>query len=404
MPTGRCAPVLVLLAWPTLAGADTITLTNGRVIQADRAWFEGGQIRYEKNGGSFGLPRDLVRRLERAPASGLLDPDVQRAREVLASDPAAAAALLRGVVERNPSSVTALLLAAVAHLRLADTRAATALAERALALEPEDAEARSVLGDILAYRGLRKQAEEQYRESLARARDPQVEAKLAALSGSLRPPPLPTFRLRYQGGPPRDSLTASVQAALQGAAEDYRRRLGFAPDGAIDVVLSLDTAPGPDWAAGVNDGSIHLAVEAGGPTVRLMQVARHELAHSFLTYRTGGNCPTWLQEGVAQWLEGGDAAREDPGAAVALRAGRLRPLVLLEAPFQGLGQAEATLAYVQSLSAVNHVLRLRGEAGLGRLLAALGDRLPSEEALPVALGLSYAEFQRSWQEHLGTLR
>ena len=53
---------------------------------------------------------------------------------------------------------------------------------------------------------------------------------------------------------------------------------------------------------------------------------------------------------------------------------------------------------------MNHVLRLRGEAGLGRLLAALGDRLPSEEALPVALGLSYAEFQRSWQEHLGTLR
>jgi len=35
-----------------------------------------------------------------------------------------------------------------------------------------------------------------------------------------------------------------------------------------------------------------------------------------------------------------------------------------------------------------------------RLLAALSDRLPSEEAMPVALALSYPEFQRSWEEYL----
>ncbi len=46
---------------------------------------------------------------------------------------------------------------------------------------------------------------------------------------------------------------------------------------------------------------------------------------------------------------------------------------------------------------MNHILRKSGEAGLVRLLFALGDRLPSEEALPVALGLSYPEFQKSWE-------
>ncbi len=35
-----------------------------------------------------------------------------------------------------------------------------------------------------------------------------------------------------------------------------------------------------------------------------------------------------------------------------------------------------------------------------RLLAALGDRLPAEEALPVALALSYPEFQKSWEDYL----
>ena len=35
---------------------------------------------------------------------------------------------------------------------------------------------------------------------------------------------------------------------------------------------------------------------------------------------------------------------------------------------------------------------------IDRLLSALGDRLPSEEALPVSLALSYPEFQKSWED------
>ncbi len=59
-----------------------------------------------------------------------------------------------------------------------------------------------------------------------------------------------------------------------------------------------------------------------------------------------------------------------------------------------------TLAYAESLSAVGHILRKRGEAGVVRLLSALSDRIPSEEAMPVALALSYPEFQRSWEAYL----
>ena len=47
-----------------------------------------------------------------------------------------------------------------------------------------------------------------------------------------------------------------------------------------------------------------------------------------------------------------------------------------------------------------HVLGKRGEAGVVRLISALGDKLPSEEALPVALALSYPEVQASWTEAL----
>jgi hypothetical protein len=116
--------------------------------------------------------------------------------------------------------------------------------------------------------------------------------------------------------------------------------------------------------------------------------------------RTGNNCPVWLQEGIAQWLEGGDPARDDATLAPLARAGHLPNLLTLEGPFRGLTEPEATIAYAQSLSAVAHILRTRGEAGVVRLVAALSDRLPSEEALPVALALSYAEFQKSWEDSL----
>jgi hypothetical protein len=197
-----------------------------------------------------------------------------------------------------------------------------------------------------------------------------------------------------------------VLEALTEAYAEYGKRLGFHPDDPVTVVLQMATAfqqdaRTPEWAEGVNDGTIRVPVLGlDRPSPRLIQVLRHELAHSFIAARTGGNCPTWLQEGVSQWLEGGDPARDDPAVARATREGRLMPLLTLEAPFQSLPPFELQLAYSESLSAVAHVLRKRGEAGIVRLLAALSDRLPSEEALPVALALSYPEFQKSWEQHL----
>ena len=192
---------------------------------------------------------------------------------------------------------------------------------------------------------------------------------------------------------------------LAQAYKEYGRRLGFAPDDPVTVVLQMGTAfqegGAPEWAAGTNDGTIRVPVHGlDGPSPELARVLRHELAHSFIAARTAGNCPTWLQEGIAQWLEGGDPGRQDAVVAAASSSGRLLPLLTLEAPFQSLPATQVPLAYAESLSAVAHIIRIRGEAGVGRLLAGLGDRLPSEEALPVAIALSYPEFQKSWEAQL----
>ncbi len=403
----RALSPLLLLA--VSSAADTITLTNGRVIQADRTWYQGEQLLYEKNGGTYGLPKSLVQKLEqRALPAATADPDVLDARRLLAEGkPVEATLRLRAATARDPRLVAAWQGLAEASLALGDARAAREAAAQAVRLDPLSARSQALLGDAHTAAGDRAGAEEAYQRSLALRTDPDVKRKL----GDVLPAPLAAsqgaqFRLKYDGGV-NEPLGVAVLRSLTESYNEFSARLGTSPEDPITVVLQtaieFQDARVPGWAEGVNDGTIRVPVQGlAAPTPRLLRVLRHELAHSFINARTGGNCPTWLQEGISQWLEGGDASREDARLAPAARAGHLLSLASLEGPFDSLAEADAELAYAESLSAVAHVLKRSGEPGLVRLLAALADRLPSEEALPVALALSYPELQRSWADSLRT--
>jgi tetratricopeptide (TPR) repeat protein len=379
------------------------------VIEADRTWYEGTQLRYQKNGGVFGLPKSLVQSIDQRPLGAQADPEVSQARErLLSGDPAGAVRLLRGVLARDARSVIALQVLAEAQLSQGETRGARDSAARAAALDDNDPRSHTLLGDALAAIGERVAAQDAYRRSLRLRPDAEVERKIATLAAALAAAPAPSsraqFRLRYDGGI-NEPMGTAVLEVLAGAYDNYAARLHFRPDDPITVVLEMgnsfqDTGV-PEWAAGFNDGVIHVPLRGMERlSVALVAVLRHELAHSFIRARTSGNCPTWLQEGIAQWLEGGDPRREDAVVAAAARQGRLLPLMTLEGPFQSLPPEQVGLAYAESLSAVTHIVRTRGESAIVRLLAGLGDRLPAEEALPVALALSYPEFQKSWVDAL----
>jgi tetratricopeptide (TPR) repeat protein len=406
-PVTTAAPLVLATSLALAAAADTITLTNGRVIEADRAWFEGNEVRYQKDGGIYGVPKSLVTRVDAhtSPAQSS-DPDVLKARERLAAaDPVEATRLLRVVLGRDPESLPALQTLAEALLALGDARAARDAAQRAVQIDDRNARTRALLGDAYAAMGDRAGAEEQYRRSLLLQRDPAVQRKLEEVAPApAKPAQGAQFRIRYDGGV-NEPLGVAVLDVLTRAYDEYANRLGFRPEDPVVVLLMMETGfpegRVPEWAAGLNDGTIRVPLRGlDRLTPRLTTVLRHELAHSFIAARTGGNCPTWLQEGISQWLEGGDPNREDATVSALARDGRLMPLLTLEAPFQTLAPAEITAAYAESLSAIAHIIRRSGPDGVVRLLAALGDRLPSEEALPTAIALSYPEFQKSWEDYL----
>ncbi len=407
----RALRLIVLLPWVAASAraADTIVLTNGRVIQADRAWFEGTQLYYEKGGAVFGLPRSLVKSVEAqspSPSASPSDPDVAKAQELSRwGRDADAVKLLRATLQKEPRNLAALHALAEASLRIQDARSALLAAQTALRLDERNPRSHALLGDAQLALGNLPGAASSYRASLRSKADPAVRKKLEEVQPQ---PPTASggaqFRLRYDGGV-NEPLGVAVLQLLTEAFGDFARRLGFFPPDPVTVILQTETdfhAPGtPTWAEGVYDGTVRIPVKGMEQASRHLQaLLRHELAHSFVTSRTGGNCPTWVQEGVAQWLEGSDLVRADGSLAERARSGTLLPLMTLEAPFQNLAPADLPVAYAESLSGVAHLLRLRREEGLVRLLAALGDGLPSEEALPVAIGLSYGEFQKSWEQQL----
>lgn len=217
------------------------------------------------------------------------------------------------------------------------------------------------------------------------------------------------FRIRYDGSTD-EPLGLAVLRILDGAWAEYRHRLGAEPKAPVTVVLQTqasfrDTTRAPEWAAGWNDGSIRLPVRGlAAPTPDLVRVLRHELAHSFVAAAAGSGCPIWLHEGVAQWLEGGDPEREDARLAARARTRRLPRLRSLETTFVHLQERQAADAYAVSLSAVAHVVRLRGEPGLRRLLEDLGNGYGVEDAIPRALGITYADLQLGWWRHVRMAR
>jgi hypothetical protein len=127
----------------------------------------------------------------------------------------------------------------------------------------------------------------------------------------------------------------------------------------------------------------------------LARILKHELTHSFIYQITGGSCPTWLNEGMAQ-METDESYRldENGGAlAQAYRNSQQIPLALLEGSFVKFNRSEALVAYTESLAAVDMIRDQYGGYYLPDVLKALGKGQPMSAVLKSLLRIDYAEFE-----------
>jgi hypothetical protein len=128
-------------------------------------------------------------------------------------------------------------------------------------------------------------------------------------------------------------------------------------------------------------------------TPELGRVLKHELTHSFVGQKSHGRAPTWLQEGVAQYMEGRRTV--NVGALLdAANQGFVPTLAGLEGSWMGLSGSSAAMAYAWSLAVVEAMVQAGGISDLSRLLDRIASAPSIEEAVRDALHSDYADLQQ----------
>jgi hypothetical protein len=184
------------------------------------------------------------------------------------------------------------------------------------------------------------------------------------------------------------------------------RELDLAPRETISVILYTeeaftDVTRAPAWTGALNDGKLRIPVEGlDSVTGELSRILKHELVHSFVNQITRNRCPVWLNEGVAMALEPRSSSAQGRQLARLFAAQRHIPLGQLEGSFLRLGQAQASLAYLESLAAVEYIRETYGMSDVVRVLERIGEGSTTEAALRAVVRAGYGRLEEDVAAYL----
>ena len=214
------------------------------------------------------------------------------------------------------------------------------------------------------------------------------------------------FTLRYEGGKTPLTLQRDLLDTLEGQYRDLSSQLNYTPSQNISVILYTNTeffdiTQAPSWAGGVNDGKLRIPISGvTGMTPELQHVLKHELTHSFVRMITRGNCPTWLNEGLAQLMEPRSDDYYGPALARLFQAKKEIPFRYLDGPFARLNTNQAVVAYAEALLAVEYLQQSWGRDGLQRILQRLSDGDSPNSALYSVTQMHYADLEENLTAYL----
>jgi len=314
-----------------------------------------------------------------------------------------------------PDQIPLLLNVAYLHLRRGEYQTAQDLLEKGRRSDPDSADIERLAG--WADFGLNRlpDAVAKWKRSQQEHPDPDVARALEKaqrdldVENSFREGRSAHFDLHYYGEAAPE-LARDVLRALEGDFEDISAALNYTPRKPISVTLYTnqlfrDITRAPSWAGALNDGRIRVPVQGLDRVAPgLARVLKHELTHSFVNEKTHGHCPTWLQEGTAQWMEG---TRTDNRAAAELLGMYDRheepSLTVLEPFWTNLQSGFARIAYEWSL-AVIETIETTSPGDLERILDRLDEGASPENAVRATLHLTYADLNAAAADYLHKLR
>ena len=309
-----------------------------------------------------------------------------------------------------PDEPALLMHLAYLHLRRSEYRQSLEYLERARRTAPDNAEVAKLAG--WAYYGMNKvdQAVAEWKRALALHPDAEVQAALDKAQRdkqeeeNYKENESAHFTLKYSGGA-APALARDVLRTLEMHFSAIESELNFTPPDSIGVVLYTqeafaDITRAPGWVGALNDGRIRVPVQGlTGVNEELSRVLKHELTHSFIQQKTRGHAPTWMQEGLAQWMEGRRSGENAASLAQVYGDGQAS-LERLEGPWMGLPADSARYAYAWALANIECIVEKDGMGDMERILDRLASGASTQVALKEVLRSDYRDVERATAEYL----
>src|SRR5215467_2331533 len=314
-----------------------------------------------------------------------------------------AAEAFRQAVTADPRNAQLHLgVATVAFMQHRDDEAKGAL-EKALAIDPKLARARSLMGAVL-YRSGDLPGAIRVFDTLTTDRPDDKDARATLdrwrreleLQQRMRQQVGDHFVVSFEG-PAEETLAAKALESLDRAYWRIGGVLNVYPNAAIPVVLYTtqqfrDITRSPEWAAGAYDGVIRVPMRGAlDEATELDRVLSHEFAHALVRTLSAAAVPTWLNEGLATALESEDLGWAEQRVAQA-KPVRLSVLATSFGRFSG---SQAQLAYATSALAVRRMLREAGGFAVANLIRDLGEGVDFDRAFAHRIQRSFEDFQAS---------
>jgi tetratricopeptide (TPR) repeat protein len=311
----------------------------------------------------------------------------------------------------QPDNSTILIYYSAVLVRTGNAVQALPYAQRAARSAPNSPDAYTMLGYAQFASDHTKEAVASWKRSLELRPDPAVQNLLAKAQ---REQTVETdfsqgesihFTLHYEGKQTSEAFRSQIIAALESDYDDLVRDLGSPPRDNILVTLYteqafFDVTHAPSWTGAINDGKLRIPVSGlNSMTTDLAHVLKHELAHSFITQLSGGRCPSWLHEGIAQLLEPRNL-NEGHQLSLLFQSHSNIPLNALEGGFMNLSGIQAHVAYAESLAAVSYINDSYGLSDIQRILQRIGQGNSAEAALRATIHSDYGQLESDLARYL----
>jgi len=357
------------------------------------------------------IDNDALHALETDPTAGATGYFIAGKYSFEHSDFPKARAYFESALRYDSANSTILNYYAALLVRTGNAAQALPYAECASRITPESADILDVLGYAQFAADHTRDAIRTWKRALELRPDPVVQQMLAkaerdaAAEADFSERASSHFTLRYEGQQTSEAFRRQLIATLESHYDELVRDLGAAPRNSIPVILYtgqafFDVTQAPSWSGAINDGKLRIPVEGvNSVTPELARVLKHELAHSFINQISGGRCPQWLHEGIAQAVEP-KALSNGRRLSELFQAQREIPLNALEGSFMRFSSMEAVLAYDESLAAVQFIQDTYGMSELQRILQRLAEGNSTEAAMRATIHSDYGQLQGEIAKYL----